>query len=221
MICPACGGSVPDGAAFCPHCGAKTSVARGQAAPPAAASLMAAAGDPEGKADRPLPGSGRDDPEEEVWSGNYSPKAMYGLWIAAAVATIVGLIAVGLWQNNTLGWSIFGVAVLLVWGGLLLSLAYRRMAVRYRLTTQRLFHEKGILRRVTDRIETIDIDDVTYEQGLVERMVGVGTIHVSSSDRTTPELVMPGIDQVQDVADKIDRARRAERARRGLYIESV
>ena len=100
-------------------------------------------------------------------------------------------------------------------------LAYRRLSVKYRLTNQRLFHEAGILRRVTDRIEIIDVDDVTVEQGIVERMLGVGTIRVTSSDRTSPELHMPGIDHVKEVADTIDQARRAERQRRGLFIESV
>lgn len=165
--------------------------------------------------------SGQHIPEEELWTGGYSPKAMYGLWIGAALATVAGLVAVVIWSNNGLGWSIFGIAVLLVWGGLLLTLTYRRLGVKYRLTNHRLFHEKGILRRVTDRIEIIDIDDVTFEQGLVERMLGVGTIHVSSSDRTSPELLMPGIDNVKEVADTIDNARREERRRRGVFIESV
>jgi uncharacterized membrane protein YdbT with pleckstrin-like domain len=159
--------------------------------------------------------------EEELWTGGYSPKAMFGPWIAAALATIAGLVAVVTWRPDTLGWSILGIAVLIVWGSLFLTLTYRRLGVKYRLTNHRLFHEQGILRRVTDRIEIIDIDDVTFAQGIVERMLGVGPINVTSSDRTSPELVMPGIDNVKEVADTIDQARRAERQRRGLFIESV
>jgi uncharacterized membrane protein YdbT with pleckstrin-like domain len=159
--------------------------------------------------------------EQELWQGNYSPKAMYGPWIGAALATIAGLVAVLIFMPDGLGWTIFVVAALLLWGALLLTLVYRKFSVKYRVTSQRLFHELGILRRVTDRIEIIDIDDVTVEQGLVERMLGVGTIRVTSSDRTTPELFMPGIDDVKQVADTIDQARRAERQRRGLFIESV
>jgi membrane protein YdbS with pleckstrin-like domain len=166
-------------------------------------------------------GGGVPPAEEELWTGGYSPKAMYGAWVGAAVATIAGLVAVFVFGNDPLGWLIFGIALALLWGGLLLSLAVRRLSVKYRLTNQRLFHEKGILRRVTDRVEVIDIDDVTVEQGIIERMLAVGTIRVTSSDRTNPELQMPGIDDVKTVADKIDRARRAERERRGLFIESV
>lgn len=219
MKCPTCTTSVPDDAAFCPQCGARLKgVATSNPTPAAApaaespARLAAAAGL------KRVPGEVT---EKELWIGGYSPKAMYGGWIAAALATIGGLVAVFFLSNDTIGWSIFGVAALLIWGGLLLTLAYRRVSVKYRLTNQRLFHEQGILRRVTDRIELIDIDDVTLEQGLMERLFGVGTVRVSSTDRTTPELLMPGIDDVKTVADTIDQARRSERQRRGVFIESV
>ena len=95
------------------------------------------------------------------------------------------------------------------------------MNIGYRLTTQRFFHSTGVLTRTTDRIEVIEMDDVTYTQGIFERMFGVGTIKVTSSDPTHPVLVMPGIDNVQQVAEVIDKARRKEITRRGLRIHAV
>ena len=82
-------------------------------------------------------------------------------------------------------------------------------------------HDKGILSVVSDRIETIDIDDVTCEQGLIQRFLGVGRIRISSSDRSDPELVLPGIADVRRVADLIDDVRRQERSRRGFHVESI
>jgi membrane protein YdbS with pleckstrin-like domain len=111
--------------------------------------------------------------------------------------------------------------MLLPWLYCFLLLCYRRMSVRYLLTTQRFVHESGILRRVTDRIEVIDIDDITFEQGPLERLVGVGTIRVSSRDRSHPQLELPGIENVKDVSERFDNARRAERRRRGLHIEQI
>jgi membrane protein YdbS with pleckstrin-like domain len=98
---------------------------------------------------------------------------------------------------------------------------YRRLSVHYRLTTQRFVHERGLLWRTVDRVELIDVDDVTYRQGPVERALGVGTIMMVSSDRTSPELRLSGIDDIRRVADMIDDARRKERRSRGLHIESV
>jgi hypothetical protein len=52
-------------------------------------------------------------------------------------------------------------------------------------------------------------------------MVGVGTIHILSHDRSDPELWLPGIENVQEVASLFDNARLAERRRRGLHVEQI
>jgi hypothetical protein len=78
-------------------------------------------------------------------------------------------------------------------------------------------------RRLRIRVPSfkIDIDDLTFEQGIVQRMFGVGKIRISSSDRTHPEIILVGIDNVKYVADLIDDARRKERRRRGVHIETI
>ena len=154
------------------------------------------------------------DEEQDLWSGGYSAKAMYGSWILGGVVTI-GLIA------GMFAFPLVGLAIPVLWILLGGTLAYKKLSVFYQLTTERFIHKSGILKRVTDRIEVIDIDDVTYEQGIVQRMLGVGKIRISSSDRTHPELVLSGIDRVAEVADTIDDVRRKERRKRGLHIESI
>ena len=108
-----------------------------------------------------------------------------------------------------------------MWLGLGAMVVFQKLDVHYELTNQRLVHKVGILRRITNRIEVIDIDDVTFEQGIIERLLGVGSIAIFSSDRTDPSILMSGIDEVFEVAELIDEARRAERVRRGIHIEAV
>ncbi len=156
-----------------------------------------------------------EDVEQDLWAGGYSAKAMYGTWILGVLVTV------GLLAGTFLAFPPIGFAIPVLWVFLLLTLAYKKLSVSYELTTQRFIHKSGILKRVTDRIEVIDIDDVTYEQGIVQRMLNVGTIRVSSSDRSHPELVLSGIDGVEEVADTIDDIRRKERRKRGLHIESI
>jgi uncharacterized membrane protein YdbT with pleckstrin-like domain len=155
------------------------------------------------------------DEEQDLWTGGYSFKAMYGTWILG------GIITIGLAAGGVLASPLVLIAIPVLWIFLLGMLAYKKLSVYYELTTQRFIHKSGILKRVSDRIEVIDIDDVTYEQGIVQRMIGVGTIRLSSSDRTHPELVLTGIDEVQRIADMVDDVRRKERRRRGLHIESI
>lgn len=213
MHCHQCGQEVPSESVFCPQCGTRLAEAGGETAqenlPTGAERLRA------GRQD----GGSNPPNEEDLWSGSYSPKAMVGSFAAAGVVTVVGLaFAVAAGSPWLL---IGGLAALALWAVLLLLLAYRRFTVHYRLTTFRLFHEVGLLSRVGNRIEVIDIDDVTVHQGLVERVFNVGTVTIQSSDRSDPELDLPGIEGAKDVADLIDSTRRAERHRRGLHIESI
>lgn len=162
-----------------------------------------------------------DDPEDDLWEGSYSHLAMVGCWIGGGVVTLFALV-IGLMAGLPSGaWLGLMGGVVLLWIGLAAWYGYRRLSVHYRLSTQRLVHESGLLWRTVDRVELIDIDDVTYRQGPIERLLGVGTILVSSSDRTTPELELPGIAEVGVVSDTIDDARRKERRSRGLHIEAV
>ncbi|TWT42675.1 PH domain-containing protein [Botrimarina hoheduenensis] len=159
--------------------------------------------------------------ESSLWTGSYSPKAMIGAWFGGAIATLVTLVVALMMGLGGKGW---GITLLLIALGWLLTAGfywYRRLSVHYTLSDQRLVHESGLLWRTVDRVELIDVDDVTYRQGPIERALGVGTIVVSSSDRTSPELILPGIDRVREVADLIDDARRTERRSRGLHIESI
>jgi membrane protein YdbS with pleckstrin-like domain len=208
MKCDACGGEVPAGAAFCSHCGAH--LANDDRATGA-----------DRLRTRIRPASGNQPAEEDLWSGTYSPKAMIEWMIGAALLTVVGIVAVALSGGSTAAWFWLVIGMLVVWAALGLAVLYRRLTVRYQLTTYRLFHEKGLLSRTRDRIEVIDIDDVTLTQGLIERMLNVGTIHILSSDVSHGKLHMPGIEDARRVTDLIDNTRRAERQRRGLFMENV
>lgn len=162
-----------------------------------------------------------EDPEDDLWAGSYSHLAMIGTWITGGVLTIAAIVIAALFNASAAAWSAVFGGIVLGWIAAASWYGYRRLSVHYRLSTQRLIHESGLLWRTVDRVELIDVDDVTYRQGPVERLLGTGTIHVSSSDRTTPQLDLPGIQNVRDVADTIDDARRKERRSRGLHIESV
>ena len=165
---------------------------------------------------------GDDEEEEEtLWTGSYSHLDMIGTWLGGAVATVAAIVIGLLLSLSGTGWLWLIGVIAVMWVGLGLLYAYRRFSVHYTLTSQRLLTEMGILWRTMDRVELIDVDDVIYRQGPVDRLLGVGTIVVTSSDRTTPELDLPGIENVREVADAIDDARRKERRSRGLHIESV
>jgi hypothetical protein len=215
MLCTACKAEVPANASFCPKCGKRTDEA---APPPAAGPAPQAAGaTPAYLAPR---GPVAKEPERQLWKGHYSPKAMIGWWILEAIL-VVAAVAASIFLPNPITW-IAAAAVAVGFGlWLLLWLLVKRLSLEYALTTEQLTHKEGLLRRVTNRVETIDIDDVTHEQNLIERMLGIGSILVLSSDKSHPRLTLHGIDNVQRVADLIDSTARDERRKRGAFVEQV
>ncbi len=207
MPCSACGKKVPLKARFCPSCGADLSeAARGEQLRkkvPQRTKDAEAAGD------------------ETLWQGGFSRLAMLGWWIAGGVLTLAVLLLAAssrTTQSARLGML---VGLGLFWLVLAGRYFYLRLSHHYILSRQRLVHHSGLLWRDTDRVEVIDVDDVSFSQGPVERLVGIGTIWITSSDQSHPELTLLGIAEVESVAIRIDNARREERQKRGLYIESV
>jgi membrane protein YdbS with pleckstrin-like domain len=163
-------------------------------------------------------------PEELIWSGRYSAKSMIGLWILLSLITVAALFVVIFVESIRTNIMIRNAAVIILaiaWLIPIFQLGYRKLAHFYELTNQRLKHRDGILIRHNNRVEVIDIDDVSFRQGIIEAFFNVGTIFVKSSDASHPELVLRGISDVKRISDLIDNARLAERTRRGLYVESV
>ena len=200
------------GSAFCPKCGS-----------PVHAGAAAASSKPtpvEQMKQRAAATGGDSEAERQLWQGGFSPKAMIGYWLLAGIVTVAAIVVAVLFPDPMVWMVAAGIAAAL-WLAFAGYLLYERLSIEYTLTSQRLVHKAGILRRVANRIEMIDIDDVTYEQGIIERMVGVGTIKILSSDTSHPHLTMRGIDEVQRVANIIDDTRREERRKRGLHIETV
>lgn len=239
MQCPKCGAEVATQSVYCHKCGERIDLPDEQSQPDGLAAAQGVSEDrpsDAGSSPAPAPSAptpaqrfletaatrqGREDePEEGLWQGGYSSKAMIGAWTLSGLIT-VALVVLAFWTwKSWFTWTTVAVVALL-WVYQLCVMKYRQWNVRYRLTSQRFIHETGILRRVTDRIEVIDMDDITFEQKLLERFVSVGTIRISSSDRTHPELLLRGINHVKEVAEKLDDIRRSERRRRGLHIEAI
>ena len=211
MECRSCGAEIVDGAHFCQNCGASIASAAVSIEPKSLAEKM-----------RRGAAEVSDENELQLWAGGYAAKAMYGWWLAGGLAAVlcsVALMTTNIPMNAVMLGSLSVWAIVAAVLGL--TLAYRKLSARYKLTSQRFIHQHGILKRVTDRIEVIDMDDVSYEQGLVQRLLGVGTIQISSTDRSHPELALWGIADVERVAEMIDDVRRQERLRRGLHIEAI
>jgi len=217
MNCPICTKDTAAGSTFCQHCGAKLPDGFESATTSRSTKPQPAMSEPvvTGRSGRVT-----DVPEETLWEGTYSPKAMLGAFVLCGILSVLLVVGGVIFLSTVplLGAVLLG-AIAVVWLAALAKLAVNRLGRSYKLTNQMFYHREGVLTRTTDRIELIEIHDVAWTQGLVERAVGVGTITITSADRTHGKLELKGIENAEDVAGKIDKARRAEQVRRGRRID--
>lgn len=89
-------------------------------------------------------------------------------------------------------------------------------ATRYRITSYRIDFERGILTKHIDTLELWHVDDIKFQQGLIDRMMNVGSITVISNDRTTPKLELDGIPDPRKIFDALKDRVIAVKRQRGV-----
>ena len=116
--------------------------------------------------------------------------ALVGLVVVLAIGPDEGFFA---WLD-TIGWVAFAGVVLVF--GVWPALAWWNRT--YTLTTERLATRTGVLRRSGRDIPLTRINDVAFDQGIVDRIVGAGTLKVSaaSEEGTVVLKDIPHIHQV-------------------------
>ena len=117
-----------------------------------------------------------------------------------------------------LGLLVWGVVLTPVGVGLFLLLRawYLVASTRYRLTTQRLFAQTGLIAKNLEEVELFRVKDVTLSQGMLDWMLGTGTVTVLSTDDTAPRLALAGIRDPLAAKEAIRTAFRAARQREGM-----
>ncbi len=165
-------------------------------------------------------------PETDLWVGRTSWKHYIGrvtLWAAMNVTATVAIS----WIASSSPWLTAARAfwivltILLITGGLLLTRVFLHiLGRRYRLTTQRLFIETGILSRTIDQTELIRIDDVRVQKTLFDRVFGLGTISLLSTDLTDRQVTIDGVAGAEQVGEQVRSHMRALRGK-AVFVETL
>ena len=77
---------------------------------------------------------------------------------------------------------------------------------RYRLSRDRIFCEKGFLNLKVEEVLLYRVRDLELRMSLWQRIFGVGTICVHSSDKTSPHLDLISVKNPREVKEMIFRA---------------
>jgi membrane protein YdbS with pleckstrin-like domain len=160
-----------------------------------------------------------DEPEQPLWSGRADWRHFalgFGLYLAAAAAVLI--ICAFTFSGRTL----FYLFILAIIGAVVIGsrVAWIVFSTRYRLTTERLFIARGILHQTIDQIELVRVDDIRLTRSVVDRIFGLGTIQVLSTDFTDESTEIVGIADAENVAELVRSQMRTAR-RRSLFIENL
>ena len=101
---------------------------------------------------------------------------------------------------------------------LLICLMYytRSRRIFYRITTQRIKLERGILSKVQESLELFRIDHFELRKPFGSRLLGHAYLHVFSTDAELQNFGIYGVPQLEALADELRECQLRERTRRSL-----
>ena len=87
---------------------------------------------------------------------------------------------------------------------------------KYRLTDEKLIMDTGFLSRNQEEIRLYRITDFSVRQSLLQRMFGIGNIHISSSDNTQGEFTIYEVKNPYNVKDLLSDMVEKVRDKKGI-----
>ncbi len=140
--------------------------------------------------------------ESVVISTRTHPKALILPLLALVVLLAIGVAFMQFVDNDTarlIVWALVAVGILwfFVWPLLVWFTA------SYTITNRRLITRQGVITRTGHDIPLTRISDVAYELGLIDRMLGCGTLVISDAS-THGQVLLPDIPHVEETQRRLN-----------------
>jgi uncharacterized membrane protein YdbT with pleckstrin-like domain len=140
--------------------------------------------------------------ESVVVSTRTHPKALIVPVLALVVFLALGVGFMSIVDNNTarlVVWVVMAIGILwfFVWPLL------EWLTASYTITNRRLITRQGVITRTGHDIPLTRISDVAYELGLIDRMLGCGTLVISDAS-TNGQVLLPDIPHVEETQRRLN-----------------
>jgi uncharacterized membrane protein YdbT with pleckstrin-like domain len=151
------------------------------------------------------------DREHVVFEGHPSWRSTLVFYLKGLVAiAIAGALAAGLSSivedEVKPGWIVAAVLVSLV---LVLLIGWiKRIATTYTITNHRLHIKRGIIARRTQEARLERVQNVNTDQGVLDRILQVGTVDFDTAGTTDADFAFRGVAQPEKVVRAVDQAQR-------------
>jgi uncharacterized membrane protein YdbT with pleckstrin-like domain len=154
-----------------------------------------------------IPTSSSQPEEIQLWEGHSSQWTHLGFYLfCVIIAAGIGVAAVFTGGLAAIGLIVPFIAASIRW--------WLTKTTSYTLTSQRLRRASGILNRTYDDLELFRVKDYTMVQPLFLRMLGLGNLHLITSDATTPTVSIKAVPDIKDLMEKVRTAVQRERDRK-------
>jgi uncharacterized membrane protein YdbT with pleckstrin-like domain len=154
--------------------------------------------------------------ENELYAGRPSWRALMSFYLGGIGLAVLVLVILGVLADEW-GLSVAIAAALVV---LTLLVGYlRRVSTKYLITNQRLRISRGIVRRHVQETRLERVQNVNYQQSVLDRMLGVGTVDFDTAGTDDSEFRFVWVDGPEQVVRAVDHAieeARAEASRTGF-----
>jgi uncharacterized membrane protein YdbT with pleckstrin-like domain len=141
--------------------------------------------------------------ERELYEGRPSWRALMSFYLLGIGVAVLVLVGLGLLADS------WGTAVVIaaVIAGLTLVIGYlRRVSTKYLITTQRLRISRGIVSKKVQETRLERVQNVNYQQGVIDRLLGVGTVDFDTAGTDDSEFRFEWVNEPEQVVRTVDRA---------------
>lgn len=140
--------------------------------------------------------------------------AMANLFILGIIFIAAGVVGEYMLPEPYNTWVMMGVIGLVVlWLGINVIIL---KCTSYRISHDRIEYERGVLNRCMDNLDMFRVTDVRLHRTLLDRLWGIGTVEVLSSDETHPTLWLAKIRDPRNAYDIFKRVSLNADQRRGV-----
>jgi uncharacterized membrane protein YdbT with pleckstrin-like domain len=159
-------------------------------------------------------------PNEPIFLGQPSLWAMAGAFVKGGALLAVAVLLV-VWHIERVAWLGFSAGNAAVVGryrllaGLALGLVvaivlfYKALKLRmtcYEVNAERIEYGEGIFSRRVDNLDMFRVVDIKLRRSFLDCIVGVGTVTLTTTDKSHPEFVFDKVSGARELYDVIKKA---------------
>ncbi len=87
---------------------------------------------------------------------------------------------------------------------------------KYTVTTGSIKERRGVLSRITEEVELYRVKDISFAEPLSQRIFGLGTLVLHTSDKTHPIIEIKAISDAEKLRDTLRKIVGEARQKRGV-----